>query len=54
MSLPARVGGVVLRSKVEQRREASVRFVHTADWQLGMTRRILGARPPKEARRAHG
>jgi len=26
-----------------------VRFVHTADWQLGMTRRILGARPPKEA-----
>ena len=26
-----------------------MRFVHTADWQLGMTRRILGARPPKEA-----
>jgi DNA repair exonuclease SbcCD nuclease subunit len=26
-----------------------VRFVHTADWQLGMTRRVLGARPPKEA-----
>ncbi|MDD7939763.1 metallophosphoesterase [Actinomycetospora lutea] len=26
-----------------------MRFVHTADWQLGMTRRVLGARPPKEA-----
>lgn len=26
-----------------------MRFVHTADWQLGMTRRILGARPPKDA-----
>ncbi|PVZ05810.1 metallophosphoesterase family protein [Actinomycetospora cinnamomea] len=26
-----------------------MRFVHTADWQLGMTRRYLGARPAREA-----
>ena len=49
MSLRGTGAGAFYGRVLSSERGSRVRFVHTADWQLGMTRRFLGARAPREA-----